>query len=348
MNKRYAAALGVAAAVVLIAGSIVRPRPHLPKAVPTAAPAQARGTEMRQMSDFLSARANAAANHLAWVASAEATGIQWSDGQVVTVAKPPALVRTVSVASPTQLQPVTLAPLARFNQGGWIVLVARTADGGTVTASGILGGVAPARCGGDEVRRMLFNIPLDPAYSGAGVFGMSGALLGIVIPCNSDWIAVTHDSVQRLLEHKLGPEAIAWVEFGVRTREPSALERKLLRLHDSGVFVAEVRQASTAANMGLRPGDMLLVERAEELLSPREELEVVRSGRVMKLPVTPPYSLEAQASTATLTSIQPNTELAEAGLQPGDRLLNPEALKRRRPVWLLYQREDRYAGVLLP
>ena len=347
MNKRYAAALAVAAVAVLVTGALLRPKPPAPEHA-EAQPQPVRGTEMRQMSDFLSARGKTAAAHLVWVASAGATGVQWPDGQIVTVGKAPAVVRTASVSTPAQLRPVTLSPLARFEQGGWVVLVARNADGSTVSASGLLGGVATAKCGTEDVRKLLFNVPLEAAYAGGGVFGMSGNLLGIIVQCGSDWIAITHDSVQRLLETQLGPEAIAWLEFGVRTRTSSDAERKVLRLRDEGVFVAEVRRASTAANMGIVPGDLLLISRPEDLLSVQDEITVVRSGRRLKLKVSPPYSLERREESAVLTSVQPQTDLAKAGLLPGDRVLNPDALSARRPAWLLYERDDRRIGVLLP
>lgn len=348
MNKGYAAALAVAAVAVLATGTLLGPRPQRPKAPDPAPPqpAPVRGSEMRQMSDFLASRARSATEHVVWVASAQATGLVWTDGQIVTVGTPPTVVRTASVATEAQTQPVTLAPLARFDQGGWIVIVARNGEGGAISASGLLGGVAPVRCGSEAVQKLLFNVPLEAAYAGAGVFGMSGNLIGMVVPCGDRWTAVTHDSVLRMLQTQLGPDAIAWHEFGVRTREPSDEEKKLLRLPDEGVFVAEVRRASTAANIGIRPGDLVLVTRGEELLSTQNELTVIRRGRRIKLQTPPPYSLE-RLEGAVLTSVQPDTPLAVAGLQPGDRLLNPEVLSVRGPKWLVYERDDRQIGTLL-
>jgi S1-C subfamily serine protease len=303
---------------------------------------------MRQISDFLSARAQGVARHLVWVASAGASGVQWTDGQIVTLGRGSTIVRTASVTTPSEPQPVTLVPLERFEQGGWIVVAARNPDGAMVTASGLLGGVAAARCGTEDVRRLLFNVPLESAYAGAGVFGMSGMLIGLVVRCGDTWMAITHDSVTRLLQQQYGPEAVVWLEFGVLTRKPSAEEQKILRLPPDGLFVAEVRRASTAANMGLRPGDVVLLDRPEDLLGDQAEINVIRNGRRIALSTNPPYSFERQDEGAVLTSVQPGTRVANAGLQPGDRLLNPAALDSRRPVWLVYRRDDREIGVLLP
>jgi S1-C subfamily serine protease len=170
----------------------------------------------------------------------------------------------------------------------------------------------------------------------------------MVVRCGNGWVAVAHDSVQKLLQQQFGPEAVIWMEFGVHTREPSEAERKVLRLRDAGLFVGEVRRASPAANMGLHPGDLLLVGRPEELLSEAEEISLIRDGIRMTLPVSPPYSLERQQEGAVLTSVHPNTRLAQAGLQPGDRILDPRALSSRDPVWLIFRRDEREMGVLLP
>ena len=86
MNRRYAAALALAAGAVLLAGALFRPKPPRPTQQAAAPqPAAVRGTEMRQISDFLSARAQSVARHLVWVGSAQATGVQWTDGQIVTI-----------------------------------------------------------------------------------------------------------------------------------------------------------------------------------------------------------------------------------------------------------------------
>src|SRR5687767_5381249 len=137
MNRRYAAALAAAAAVLLVTGGLLRPRAARPKHAEAAPPpVVVRGTEMRQISDFLSARAQGAARHLVWVDSAKATGVQWTDGEIVTVGEGSSIVRTAAVTTGAEPQPVTLAPLSRFDQGGWIVVTAKNPDGGTVSASG--------------------------------------------------------------------------------------------------------------------------------------------------------------------------------------------------------------------
>src|SRR3954452_9014575 len=188
MKRGYIAALAVAACVILVAGALVRPKPaprtkDTPvQAVPVAPPPSRRGP-MRQISDFLSERGTEVSGHVAYIPSTQASGVAWPDGRIITVAPAPALVTKMSIPEGAERAPSPLAPAARFGQAGWIVVVARSSDGQAITTSGILGGVATATCGTISVRKLVFNVALDASFAGAGVFDLSGDLLGIVIHC---------------------------------------------------------------------------------------------------------------------------------------------------------------------
>jgi hypothetical protein len=364
MNKRYVAALGIAALVILVLGAWFRPKPHTAQPKPAEAqaapvPPPSRRGQMRQISDFLSERAQESADHLVYVASAQATGIVWTTGQVVTVAPGSALVQTAAVTPSTEPAPVTLAPTERFGQTGWIVVVARGSDGALVSSSGLLGSSADATCGSTRVRKLMFNVPLDAALAGGGVFDVSGDLLGQVIKCGESWMAVTHTTIQRLLEQQLGADAVAWHDFGVRLHVPTEEERSILRVPATGLFVAEVRRSSRAFNMGLRPGDVLLktgdedLEQPEDILALGDTITIWRNRRQVTLPVVPHFSVDEPVRGALLTSVQPGTRLHEAGLQPGDRILEPRPAELNRllagksPVWVTFDRDDRRIGVLV-
>lgn len=321
---------------------------------------------MRQISDFLAERATEAAEHLVYVPSTQATGVLWTTGQVVTTAPGATLVQTAAVTPSPEPTPVTLSPVDRFSQAGWVVVVARNSDGTSISASGILGGSAQASCGSTPIRKLLFNVPLDAAFAGGGVFDISGDLIGVVVRCGETWTAISHTTVQRLLEEQLGADAVAWHDFGVHVRTPSETERLFFRLPPGGLFVTEVRRTSRAFNMGLRPGDLLTrtgedpLEQPEDLLALGDMVTVVRDGRPMQLLVTPPFSADQPLTGVVLTSVQPGTRLHAAGLRPGDRIVyaggsaNPTTAElnrivtRREPAWVIYERDDRHAGVLLP
>ncbi|HYO82338.1 MAG TPA: hypothetical protein VES20_13120 [Bryobacteraceae bacterium] len=352
-SQRYAAALAIAAGAVLAVGSYLR-RPEPPKKVEAAPPAFAvRGSEMRQISDYLADRARRTAPHLVWVPSAQATGVRWTTGQVVTSGPELTPAQVAVVAETAGLQPIALASQERFEQGGWVVLAARNPEGNLIFSSGLLGGTAHVSCGGQDLRKLLFNTPLDEAWAGAGVFDVSGAALGMVVRCQGTWTALTHDSVQRLLESQPGADALPWQEFGIRIRQPSDVERKALRIADGGIFVSEVRTGSRADVIGILPGDLLLqtgnrkIASTEDVLALEGKITLQRNGRRLTLPTSPAYRL-ARSGYVTLTAVAPGSRHQEAGLRSGDEVADPALLDRKGPVWLVVRRDGRLTGVLLP
>ena len=356
VNQRYVAGLAMAAAVVLVGGYLLRPRKE-PKHVEPPVPVQPqplRGSDVRQISDFLSERARRVAAFVVPVSGRQASGVLWPTGQVITAASGSAIVEALPSLEPPPAQPIRLAAPEASEQAGWMVIVARNSEGQPISTPGILGGAAEAACGPERVRKLLFSVPLDAAFAGGGVFDISGALLGVVVQCSGSWTAITHQSVQALLEKQIGAPAVAWHSFGVRTREPAEAERNWLRVPRGGLFVSEVRLGSDAANMGLRPGDLLIssggeaLERPEDLLTLSDTLLVWRERRRLRLRVSPEFSLDQSAAAPVLTSLRPGSRAHTAGLQPGDRVLDPRLLQSNRTGWLIYQRGERYAGVLLP
>jgi hypothetical protein len=365
MKKGYVASLAIAAAIILIAGYFVRPKPRVkPESPVQAPPAPTRRGQMRQISDFLAERATEVADHVVYVPSAKASGVIWPDERIVTTADEPALVSTASVINERQPAPVKLAPPARFSQAGWIVVVARNSQNQPITTSGLLGGVADAKCGPIDVRKLVFNTALDSAFAGGGIFDLSGDLLGMVIDCDNTWTAVTSESISALLSQQKGAESVAWHDFGVHVRAADTSERKLMHLpRTGGLFASEVRRNSPAFNMGVRPGDLLMrsgaeqLETTEDLLALGDTLSLIRDGRTLTLSLTPDYTLDLPTGGVTLTSVQQGTRLKAAGLEAGDRIVRAagiegpgptdlnKLLSVDKPFWLVYEREDRRVWV---
>jgi len=321
---------------------------------------------MRQISDFLSERGTEVSGHVAYIPSTQASGVAWPDGRIITVAPAPALVTKMSMPEGAEPDPSPLAPAARFGQAGWIVVVARSSDGQAITTSGILGGVATATCGTISVRKLVFNVALDASFAGAGVFDLSGDLLGIVIHCGDTWSAITHQSVEQLLGAQQGAEAVVLHDLGVRVRTPEPEERRLMKLPAGGLFIGETRKGSRAFNMGLRPGDLLLrtgkdpLEKVEDLLALEDSVTLIREGRSITLSMTPDYTLDVPKAGAVLSTVQTETRLYKAGLRAGDRIIRangvedpgPSDLNRllalNKPAWMVYERDDRRVWVILP
>jgi membrane-associated protease RseP (regulator of RpoE activity) len=254
---------------------------------------------------------------------------------------------------------------ALSESGGWIVVVGRNPAGEPISASGILGGVTDVTCNTTPIRKLLLNIPLDAAYAGAGVFDISGGLLGIVGRCGDAWHAISHPSIMELLDQQSGAHAVAWRDFGVRVATPDELETKLLGLRGGGLFVSEVRKQSPAAAIGIRPGDLLTssgdfpLRQPEDLASLNDSLTLIRQGRKLVLASHPAFSVDQPATSAILSSVRPDSRLHVAGLRAGDRIVrlgdmenpSPADIARivasKHPSYLIYERANRRVGAVL-
>jgi hypothetical protein len=321
---------------------------------------------MRQISEFLADRAAGAATHMVLLPDSGSSAVAWPDGSLVTAPRSSGLVEA-RIDNTVTAPPVMLAPEDRFAQSGWAVAVARSTDGGPISVSGLLGGVADVRCGTESLRKIVFNTPLDITFAGAGVFDLTGDLLGVVVRCNDAWTALTWQSVRKLLESQRGPDQEMWRSLGVRLREADASVRTLMRQPRSGgLLVSEVRRASRAFQIGLRPGDLLLlvdgkpVTPGATIPPTAETVTVSRDSRQLTLEAHPPFALEPVAGGPVLTSVETGTRLHEAGLRAGDRIVRangiedpgPTDLNRLfasdKPVWLVYERENRRVWTVLP
>jgi S1-C subfamily serine protease len=321
---------------------------------------------MRQISDFLADRIAESARHVIFVQEFGASGVVIDAATVVTTPQSGAPL-TIAGDRSTGAPPAGLAPEGQVSRGGgWALVIGRSRNGETISASGILGGLADATCAGTEIRKLLLNVPLDATYSGAGVFDVSGDLLGVVARCDGAWVAVSHPSVMRLLEGQSGSVAVVWRDFGVRTREPGEQEIKLLRLPSGGLFVSEVRQGSRAAGAGIRPGDLLVstgdepLKGAEDLLALGETISLVREGRKLVVATDPAFALDSNPAHPRLTALDQKSRLHAAGLRTGDAIVRigsaddpsvaelTRLLARAQPAFVIYQRDDRYVGAIVP
>lgn len=377
MNRGYISALAAVAVAILVGGSLFRPKQpaivHTPAAnlretpVPAPVPpAQTRRGQMRQMGEFVSERTIEASRHVVYVPAARASGIVWHGGNVVSITRDGSMVQLATLAPPSESMPARPSSADRISQSTWVVVVGRTEDGRTISASGMLGGTVDAKCRDQSVRKLLSNVNTGEEFAGGGVFDISGDLVGMVVRCNNSWVAVTHSDVDRLLSARPTGDARVWQSFGVRARDPNDAEKKHLRLRDGVLLITEVRSDGGAAAIGLMPGDALLstpgnaTEQPEESTGDGETVTIWRNGKVNVLPVTPPWSFAPAGAGVTLASVKTGSRLHEAGLRAGDRIERSESktdvtageltrvLEKKTPLWLVYRRDDRYVGVLLP
>jgi S1-C subfamily serine protease len=351
MNRTYVAALALAAAIVLVIGTLLRPRLRPPGAAVPAPPSEAaalqqlsQAAQLRHMSEFLSERIGAVAPFVLYVDTLDAAAVRWrGDGTVVstTPAYPIVALRTPSSDS----LPSPELGDADSTRHDWMLIVTRRRGGGILSATILSGGRLVVQCGRHTLKEYNVSPELRAEFAGGGLFGLDGRLLGIVARCGGRQAALPTSEVRRLLADTASGDRLRDV-FGLGL---SALdERARDYFHsDSGLLVVSIRRASAADVGNVRPGDVILavggvsVARgaSAELVrrvASADSLTILRQrGRaVASISLTAGVARAAQrganlgiemisapARGVAILAVRAGSAAAAAGLRAGDRLI---------------------------
>jgi hypothetical protein len=370
MSQKYLLALATAAAMLLTVGFLLHPDRVRGKRVQAAKEPNAETPQLQRLSrrgqmsditDFLGERVREATPHVLYVPSTRTSGIVWSpeavvtttfDGRLLINAGPPG----ASAAAP--VLPATAPPQ------GWAVLVARQANGRVVSSAAVIGGTMDTSCEGRRLSSLVLNVPIRREMAGAGVFDISGEFVGLVVNCGRQLFAVPHAEIAQLIAEFSGPDAAIWNVYAMQAAPPTKAEQEWLRTSRPGLLVRQVRIGGRAANIGLRPGDLILdasiTKDPKEPLQFNETLSVWRNGRTVELASNPPYSFETPERGLTLSSVTAESRLGKGGLQAGDQLVALNGLEYpteaqvarliggNQAIYLVYEREGVLTGALLP
>lgn len=218
LNRKYIFLLTVAAAIILVAGTILKPKKKA-EARPVASESalarlqriSERG-ELRELADYFSERIAASAPHTLYIPEVKATGLVWNaSGTIVTTAADGELPESAIAAGPDisivalqgspdgSLRPPTRIPSGRLANGDWIFIVARRPDGELISRTGLFGGQTSATCGEFQYQELGSNVPLNAGLAGGGVFDLEGRLLGMVVRCADRYTAFSVDDIARAL-----------------------------------------------------------------------------------------------------------------------------------------------------
>ena len=346
VSRRYLAILGVAAAGMLLLGTLLRPARTVP-AVPSEAAVTPRvsGTALRDLSSELLARATTRARHLTWLPESRATAVAWeSPGTLITTGRA-GVQRLHRPGIAQEPAPVYRGPLS---ENGWLIAAARTAEGRTIWTAGMFGGTVPADCAGFAFNEVKFGAPLTEHFAGAALIDLDNRVVGIVVRCEGRLAAMSADAVSRALAAPPEPPG-AWLArlFGIRTETVA-----------EGLRVVEV---SAGSPPGFRPGDVIPVLPLE----PPAALEVLRDGRSIKVRLpglsrARGMALETIRGGLRVRSVETGSAAERVGIEPGDVLVSAgtsavtstaailKVLAEPGPEWIVYERAGNRRGVQMP
>lgn len=416
-NPRYIAVLAAAAGVILLLGTLLRPSAPSSE-TGSVAPPPADVMRLQRLTlkrnvqgfaDYFTELAGQVSAYIVRLEVSDRSAVVWAPERLVTApdAHPhPQLDRAVGSAERSwtatfdsggphlplafyQLNGAVLpAPAERFpaqfyTTGGWTMAAWRGADGRLEWAYGQIFGADKRSCDGFSSSILRTSLPLHKEMSGAGLFDLEGALMGVVGVCGDRMAAFDVATVERLARRE-GTFADHLISrFGMRLRGASGEELERFDA-EYGMLIEEVWRGYEAYRAGLRPGDILVdldgspvtsVDDLQPLVMPvaRETLEVGahRDGRIHQVELKA-RGAEGESGPAglrwrdpppgvVLDVVEPDSAAAEAGLRPGDRLISvgretpsspDEAAELLadagdEPVYAVVERRNRLWGVWL-
>ena len=261
MNRPYIASLAVAAILTLGAGLFVRQRlrtdtPAASAAPPSEAAALQQVSEeaqVRRLSSFLSERATDVSALLEYVPAANASGLRWRESDTLITTFPDQPVVALGIARGDTTRKPSFATSDSL-QGEWALVVARRDGNRFVSTPAIVGGTITTQCTGRDVREYVLGVNVPAAF--AGVFDLSGRVIGFMARCGDRLVALPLGEVANLMVTRDSLGGMLWERFGVEVRPLDVAARTYFGA-DSGLLVTAVRDDAPAARAQLVPGDIL-------------------------------------------------------------------------------------------
>ena len=221
-------------------------------------------------------------------------------------------------------------------QGGWVVVVANGVFGQNLLSPGIYNGIVQEDCGAYIHYRLMTTIPLSPSELGGGLFDLTGALQGVVLPCEDGPAAIPISEVKRAVA-TVSTEPLPG-RYGMRIAPSTDGESTL---------VTEVWDGWSAADAGFEPGDTIISIDGQKVTATKDaivallhndpaehEVEIRRASRTHTLhlvrtkseDVSMQPALSAVSTSGVLVGeVAIGSSAALAGIRQGDRILQIDA-----------------------
>ena len=302
-NRRYVVTLAAVAAMILIVGSLLRPR-QLSTDAPIPAPSQAELSRLTQLSqrrtldniaEYFATVADEAGEGVVWLPSLSRSGLVWERGLVLTartewrfpdvatlstpagdigvaaVAAGPHLpIAALRLSDVRGLRPPRRRSAAFLAAGAWMLALWHDGRAVSFTPAHFLGTV-PVRCVGQLVDEVLSNVPWTLEMAGGGLFDLDGNLVGVIVPCSERVAAVAVADVEMLFHQGQTLEGRLLRRYGLRVNLLSEAEQEHLGRGEE-LVVREVWTDYLADAAGLVPGDSLIAINDQPITSP-DQLE---------------------------------------------------------------------------
>jgi len=415
-DRRYILMLAGASAVILLLGALLRPQQNESERIAPVAQADMARLQrlsvrnyVNDLARYFADLADLLESQVVRLPGAGRSGVVWESDRVASSGgpvRPPSndqgvgrtagdlaldLIRfvpsrPVALYEVTGAAPISVnvrAPSGLNGDGSWTMAAWREQDGQLAYQLGQFLGEAEADCDGFTGTQLRLNIDLSSAMLGGGVFDYDGALMGLIVACSGEVLALNTATVAASLAAPEQIEDRLAGNFGIVVGALSEMERKALEA-DSGVLIRQVWRGYQGSAAGLLPGDVIVgldskpvngsadLERMTLPIA-REvfDLKIVRAGRSREIQVKArpeakaaygPGGVAWAESPAGLPigGVDPAGRLAKAGVRPGDRLIQIDGeradsetsvekalAEKSKPLFAVFEREGRLWGAVI-
>lgn len=285
-NAKYIFTLAAVSVLILVLGSLFRPRPRSadqPQPSETDLARLTRLTERRSLetrAGYFAQLADDVATSVVRMPDAGASGVVWTTGTIATarlerrfpattllkmlgrdvrasgaIWAPHLPVVGLQAPDVAQLVPARRA-VAPARSGDWLVAVWRT-DQGRVFAPANFLDVAPVSCDERPSREMLSTLVFTRSMAGGGLFDIDGNLIGLILPCGERYAAVVLEQVDAMLSEAESFGGRLLARYGLAVGPMTDDETEYFK-GAAGVIVREVWIGFSGEVAGLRPGDIIV------------------------------------------------------------------------------------------
>ena len=196
--------------------------------------------------------------------------------------------------------------------GGWVVVVANGVFGQTLLSPGIYNGVAPDNKCGPHIRyRLLTTVPLNQSHIGGGLFDLTGALQGFILPCDDGPAAIPVSEVKRAIASVNSTSGSLLAHYGMRIGSSA---------DGQSTMVTEVWDDWSCAEAGFDPGDEIVSIDGQKIsAAPAAIAALLQEGSAE-------HEVEIQRGTRSRTLNLVRTAVQDSSMQPALGVLSSNGI----------------------
>lgn len=192
LDRRYIATIALIALLIIAIGLAAK-RIFVPDDAPASTPVSeasaleqfSRENQLNDIATFINERVDASSAFVVWMSDSTASGVAWTTPDTLLTTTGYFLVRKVQrpdFDSTSVRIPIDTASVGK----GWLVVVGRDAANRIVSWNGIGGGFTTTKCRSRQVDKIVISVPQAREFTGAGVFDLTGRLVGLVVNCGTN------------------------------------------------------------------------------------------------------------------------------------------------------------------